>query len=163
MVKPAEPPEGSRSRPSLGAVRAASILAPPRRHALRPSLAPYCGQAGWGVTLLPGSGEDSHPLPLLFSRRSVSWFPVSDLALEPEWCSLARACSSGLGLWVADTLAGFRRWGGLGRLAPRAGGPRRPVSWSFRLGRVGMPGSSGTPLSVRRAADEGLEARGRPR
>lgn len=76
---------GAGSRPSSGAVRAASILAPPRRHALRPSLAPYCGKAGPAVTRLPGSGEDSHPLPLRFSRRAVSWCRVCGLACVPEW------------------------------------------------------------------------------
>lgn len=67
--------------------------------------------------------------------------------------------TSGLGLRVAH----FGCWGGLGRLVLPAGGPGRPVGWfSVRLGRVGMPGSSGTPLWVTWTAGEGLEARGWP-
>lgn len=48
----------------------------------------------------------------------------------------------------------------MGRLAPRVGGPGRPVSRSsVRLGGVGMPGSGGTGLSGGWAAGR-LEARG---
>ncbi|XP_012978630.2 annexin A7 isoform X2 [Mesocricetus auratus] len=49
---------------------AAGFLAPPRRHALRPSPAPYCGRAGRAVTRLPGS--ECHTQAILLQGTHLS-------------------------------------------------------------------------------------------
>lgn len=79
----------AKSRPSLGAVPTASILAPPLCHALRLFLAPYCGQAGRAATLLTGSGEDSHPLLLRFSAAC----PLVPLLRSDLRAGMEKACS----------------------------------------------------------------------